>query len=47
LGVSGSERYWKFLPLLDLKDRCCLRPCTSRSALIARWYNWEKLRHSL
>jgi hypothetical protein len=47
LGVSGSEPCWKFLPLLDLKGWLCLCPYTSRSALIARWYNWEKLCHSL
>ena len=36
LGLSMSERCEKKLPVLDLKDCCCWRPYTSRSALRAR-----------
>ena len=33
LGLSMSERCEKDLLVMDLKDYCCWRPCTSRSAL--------------
>ena len=36
LGLLISKRYKKDLPVLDLKDCCCWRPYTSRSALRAR-----------
>src|SRR6185503_9944372 len=36
LDLSMSGRCGKDFPELDLKDCCCRRPCTSRSALRAR-----------
>ena len=33
LNLLISKRCKKDLPVLDLKDCCCWRPCTSRSAL--------------
>ena len=36
LGLSMSGHCGKDFPELDLKDCCCRRPCTSRSALRAR-----------
>ena len=36
LGLSMSRHCGNDFPELDLKDCCCRRPCTSRSALRAR-----------